>query len=169
MNTKGRGRRTVERAGFTLVEVALALMVISIGLMAIFGLFSTSLGFDRESKDDTYAAFFGEDILNSLRAVIPEMNWADITQQGKIRIEPSGRDNWLEPNALRVEITDAWKLNKYINDETDERLPEYAIRDRLQIRKWDNIGRAVLEVLPGEFGPTNAVKRFYIEFPNANP
>jgi len=157
------------RGGFTLVEVALALMVIGIGMMAVFGLFSASLTFDKESKDDTYAAFFAEDILNSLRAAIPEMVWDEVDDKGKISIWSSARDNWLTPAALKVEVTDTWRTNKYINVQTADRFPEYAIRYKLLIRKWDDIGRAVLEILPGEYGPTNVVKRFYIEFPNANP
>jgi prepilin-type N-terminal cleavage/methylation domain-containing protein len=56
------------RSGFSLVEVSLAMMIISIGMITLFGLFPASLKQGEAAYKDTHAAQFAEYALNGLRA-----------------------------------------------------------------------------------------------------
>lgn len=59
--------------GFSLVEITLALMVISVGLLAVFGLLGDSLRANTETLDDTIAATFAESVFDSVFA----SKWTD--------------------------------------------------------------------------------------------
>ncbi len=55
-------------AGFSLVEITLALMVVGIGVLAVFGIISDSLRSNTRTLDDTIAATFAESVFNSIYA-----------------------------------------------------------------------------------------------------
>ena len=68
--TKNEERRTTNAArGFTLVEVTLAAVVISMGLLALFGLGQIALRNAKNAEDDTRSAMLAEDVFASLRTV----------------------------------------------------------------------------------------------------
>jgi hypothetical protein len=54
------------RAGYSLVEVTLALLVVAIGLVATFGLFPEGLRATRAAVDDTEIALFSEYVFTTL-------------------------------------------------------------------------------------------------------
>ncbi len=54
-------------AGFTLIEVALAVIVVAVGIMAAFALIGTGLDSSAKAVADTRAGIFAEDVFNSLR------------------------------------------------------------------------------------------------------
>jgi type II secretory pathway pseudopilin PulG len=58
--------RTSKRAGYSLVEVTLALLVVAIGLTATFGLFPEGLKATRAAVNDTEAALFAEYVFTTL-------------------------------------------------------------------------------------------------------
>ena len=60
---------TRNKAGFTLVEIALAILVVAIGVLAIFALLSSGLDNSVRAIDDTHAAMFADNVFNGLRAV----------------------------------------------------------------------------------------------------
>ena len=77
---------TSKRAGYSLVEVTLALLVVAIGLTATFGLFPEGLKATRAAVNDTEAALFAEYVFTTL----------DLTAQwkgdyGQWRIEDTDR------------------------------------------------------------------------------
>ncbi|MBU1693413.1 MAG: prepilin-type N-terminal cleavage/methylation domain-containing protein [Verrucomicrobia bacterium] len=165
-----------QKAGFTLVEVALALMVVGIGLMAVFGLFTSGLDTDKASMDDTMSAFFAEDVMSALMAQAVTMRWDRLQYIGAI---PAATDQWMNVSELTVRNTATWRTNKYVYNSIARGLPgqqfiEYAVRYRLDVRPIpgqlaDYLAYVRLEVLPGEFGATDQVKRFYMELPNMKP
>src|SRR5258707_8255808 len=53
--------------GFTLVEVMLALAIVSIGLIAILGLLPTGLRSARDAADNTISATVIQDVFNTIR------------------------------------------------------------------------------------------------------
>jgi uncharacterized protein (TIGR02598 family) len=53
--------------GFTLVEVMLALAIVSIGLIAILGLLPTGLRSARDAADNTISATIVQDVFNTIR------------------------------------------------------------------------------------------------------
>lgn len=55
-------------SGFTLVEVALAALIISLGLLALAGLGRLALQNAKDAEDDTRAAWLADDVFNTLRA-----------------------------------------------------------------------------------------------------
>ena len=64
MNRKGQRRKA--RAGYSLVEVTLALLVVAIGLTATFALFPEGLRATRAAVDDTEIAMFAEYVFTTL-------------------------------------------------------------------------------------------------------
>jgi len=65
MNQSGSGR-DARRAGYSLVEVTLALLVVAIGLTATFALFPEGLRATRTAVDDTECAMFAEYVFTTL-------------------------------------------------------------------------------------------------------
>ena len=59
--------RFVSKEGFTLVEVMLALAIVSIGLIAILGLLPTGLRSARDAADNTLSATIVQDTFSGLR------------------------------------------------------------------------------------------------------
>jgi uncharacterized protein (TIGR02598 family) len=57
----------VNRAGFSLIEIMLALAVIAIGLIAIVGLIPRGVQASRDAADNTLAATIAHDTFNGIR------------------------------------------------------------------------------------------------------
>jgi prepilin-type N-terminal cleavage/methylation domain-containing protein len=73
------------RAGFSLVEVSLAMMIISIGMITLFGLFPTSMKQGEAAYRDTHGAQFAQYALNGLRANFASAsNFAEWSDDGTI-------------------------------------------------------------------------------------
>ena len=84
-------KRTVNHtSGFSLVEIALALVVMSIGVLTIFGLFASSMEGSRKSDAETKKAFFVMTVFNVVAAEM-QRDWDE-------RLFPLGQD-WVEDNA----------------------------------------------------------------------
>jgi prepilin-type N-terminal cleavage/methylation domain-containing protein len=162
----------LNKRGFTLVEVALALLVVSIGLLALFSLFPAGLRLNKQSTDETQAALFAEEVLNGIRA------WSTVYDWGLIRdaleLEPPAYHIWYQADALIVEVTgNNWRTNRYVKVgprgvAEDSRYADFGVRYRLEI---DDIpGRPAyavrLFVRPGEFGPVEPEYIFYTELYN---
>jgi prepilin-type N-terminal cleavage/methylation domain-containing protein len=68
MNNRTQQRRANDvRRGFTLIEVALAVLVVAIGIMAALVLVNSGLDSSRRAVADTRAATFADDVFNALR------------------------------------------------------------------------------------------------------
>lgn len=163
--------------GFSLVEVSLALLVVGVGLLAVFGLFVTGLDTDKASTDDTKMAFFAEEVLNGIiaKSASTSTTWE---QTERIEVYPSAIDQWKNPLNLVIRSESEWKTLEYIRDAAkwgvSDSFTEYAMRYRLRIRRMsgeagDHRAYALLEVLPGQYGPVTNSRKFYIEFPNMKP
>ena len=63
-----RARRALASRAFSLIEIVLALAVISFALLAVFGLLSISLKADRDSSSDTVMAGMRRTVMGDLRA-----------------------------------------------------------------------------------------------------
>jgi uncharacterized protein (TIGR02598 family) len=159
------------REGFTLIEVALALLVISIGLLALFGLFPIGLDANRAALDETRAALFADEVLNGVRAQASLQRWDDIA--ANIRLPPPSPDVWFNPSNLVVEVTggDTNTFRTLVYEKRGTReingqpqiYRDFGIRYRLEIENIDEYRKAVrLKVRPGEFGTTDTFN-FYTE------
>jgi prepilin-type N-terminal cleavage/methylation domain-containing protein len=68
------------RAGFSLIEVNMALLVVGIGLAALLGLFPAALRESSLASADTSQSLFADQILNMLHANASSItNWPDWT------------------------------------------------------------------------------------------
>lgn len=71
----GRGKGS---AGFSLVEVCLAILVVGLGLLSIFTLFPSGLRSAEDDTADTRAGMFMEIAMNGMRAnALSITNWSD--------------------------------------------------------------------------------------------
>lgn len=92
---------TDNRGGFSLVEVALALVIAAGGLLAIFGVFPVALRQSAMSTADTVEAAFGTSALESLAGNIARIDdiavWNDPTEFWKKAVEETGLETTLHP------------------------------------------------------------------------
>jgi type IV pilus modification protein PilV len=74
-----RARTTTSAtSGFTLVEVSLAVVVVGLGLLALFGLFPSGLRSGEDALADTRAALFASVVMDGMRANASTVsNWAE--------------------------------------------------------------------------------------------
>jgi len=161
----------IAKAGFTLVEVALSLLVLSVGLLAVMGLLPDGLRANKRAIDDTAAAMFAEEVINGYKAM------ADITAWDNIRdivVEPRSPDMWVNASGQRVERSGEWRTVTYRPQTiSGQGSTDFAMRYRLFVDEYPGQGdhRAYirLDVLAGEFGPEDDFVRFYSELYNSNP
>ncbi|HMP74008.1 MAG TPA: prepilin-type N-terminal cleavage/methylation domain-containing protein [Kiritimatiellia bacterium] len=162
-----------EQNGFTLVEIALALMVVGIGLLAVFGLFPTGLQMNKAVVDETQVALFAEQVLNGVRAQASTQRWDRI--RTSINIPPPTPDVWLNPDDLTVRVTPGGEDNfQTLVYQTAGALgggtagyEDFGIRYRLEIRDVDARRKeVVLRIRPGQFGPVDPTYVFYTELLN---
>ena len=111
------------------------------------------------------------DVMSAIMANVVTTEWSQLQY---ISTPPAATDMWLNVAQLTIgggpQFLNVWRTNRYVNRYTEQQFDEYAMRYKLNIDYLDNyLGFARLEVLPGEYGPTNLVRRFYIEFTNMNP
>ncbi|MEE9368109.1 MAG: prepilin-type N-terminal cleavage/methylation domain-containing protein [Pontiella sp.] len=67
------------KRGFTLIEIMLALLVVTIGIVAITGLLGTSLDSSAKSHDDLNIVSFSDMVLNYYHA---STNWSEVPPDG---------------------------------------------------------------------------------------
>jgi prepilin-type N-terminal cleavage/methylation domain-containing protein len=169
-------RSELMRQGFTLIEIALALLVTSIGLLALFGLFPVGLEANKAAADETRTAMFAEEVLNGVRAQAALQPWNAIA--ANIRLPPPTPDVWSDPDNLRVVVTGGGADNfetlvfeklgtRATASGQRESYRDFGVRYRLEIQDIDAYRKAVrLKVRPGEFGTTNTYV-FYTELYNS--
>jgi len=167
-------KNTHANVGFTLVEVALSLLVLSIGLLAVMGLLPDGLRANKRAIDDTAAAMFAEEAMNGFKAL------ADITPWNQIRdivVESRSPDMWVEgasSQPIRRSTDDDFRTVYYRPQTVSGGgAVDFAVRYRLFVDYYPGQAqhRAYirLDVLAGEHGPTNDFVRFYSELYNSNP
>lgn len=66
--------------GFTLVEVTLALMVLSIGVMAVFSLFPFGVKQAQVMDQDSRISLFAQEVFEGLQAKANQLNWAQVQE-----------------------------------------------------------------------------------------
>lgn len=83
--------------GFSLVEVALAILVVGLGLLTVFTLFPAGLSMNQKSVDETRAALFAEEVLNGYRARIDMSTneWLKMGQAFPPGLEAVASGMWL--------------------------------------------------------------------------
>jgi len=152
-------------AGFSLVEITLALLVIGVGMLAILSMFPSGLDQNARSISDTHAALFAEEVFSALR-VNAETNWDGIGDT-TTDLPVSALDNWYAPNDLDVLLNNEIKTNTYRHlDNTN--MVDHAFRYRITLTTTGLIKEATLRFWPGEYGTASNPAMFYSEFYQMN-
>jgi prepilin-type N-terminal cleavage/methylation domain-containing protein len=158
----------INKSGFTLVEVALALLVISVGLLAVFSLFPAGMALNKQAIDDTYGAMFAEEVFAGLRAHAAR-EWSTIQE---VKLPPRSIQKWGYAAQMIVEANAGWQTARYTPAALGGDALDFAVRYNLIVQPHpenpDNRAYAILEILTGEFGPTNNPLRIYTEFINTS-
>ena len=168
-------RRPASRRGVVMVEVAMAVLVLSIGVISVFVLFRGGFKRAGEAAADTQTALFADAVLNGLKSASLRANEDDKTN-GWALFWNSLLSN---SNAVRVAAPYAWQEDMFIQAETfctnaftnfplhgtSGAIVNHALRYFLQVDPTPlTTGRVdlTLSIWPGEFGSTNA-SVFYTE------
>jgi len=158
-----RRTKAAYRAAFSLIEVALALMVVSVGILSVLSLFPMGLDQNARAITDSHAGLFADEVMSGLRAYA-ETNWGGLNETVSFPVAAKGNFQgmpWTEFNGTNIDV------NIYTNLGGD--IVDHAFRFRLALASNGNIKVATLWVWGGEFGATSAPSIFYEEFFNYKP
>ena len=170
--------------GFTLMEVALAILVAAIGLMAVFGLIGHGLEASLLAIGDTQAAIFADNVFNTLRAEslraaeLGAVEWEDywLGIDGQKPIVVATEALWaqkIEVKSLRQAETLVF-ANRSVRtgDVASDPIVNHALQYRMDVEPDDRSApmryMVSLYVWPTQFGPTEDKDAllFYAEFNN---
>ncbi|MHA1128331.1 MAG: type IV pilus modification PilV family protein [Alphaproteobacteria bacterium] len=168
-----------------MIEVALAIVVLAIGILSVFVLFNKGLDRSARAISDTQAAIFADSVLDGLRAASMraaesgnsnawEYFWEDI-RDGAAGIPAPVTDAWqglslITGNGIYTNIYKNYPL--HATNVTD--IVDHVLRYKLDIRFSAPLGTypskvmTTLWVWTGEFGQTNVqnARIFSSEFKN---
>ncbi len=185
-------RRREARAGYSLVEVTLALLVVAIGLTATFALFPEGLRATRAAVDDTEIALFAEYVFTTLDLTAGKKgaNWdiADTDDFISLMLSdvPAAQPRFELRDGGEVEvfywIPDYYGLDPANFPGTDMNAADFKTAEfwtsaftytlDIELSTWKGLGQgvtkyAVLKVWPGAYQgpeePTGAPRVFYRE------
>lgn len=143
-------------SGFTLIEILLALLVVTVGLMSVTGLFATALGVSHQSQEDLNAVSFADMVLNYCHA---ETNWNRISTSGEILIPGYN----LTTGNLRLDSVAQFTCQTPGSGSAAQ--TGYTVTYLLHISAGDRVKELTLEVWPGS-GTNNTSRVFYTELYN---
>jgi prepilin-type N-terminal cleavage/methylation domain-containing protein len=144
----GRGGRT----GFTLIEVALAVLVVGVGLLAVFSLFPSGLRSAEEGAADTKCGLFADTILNGMQGNAATItNWNDWCNGATFRGDVLA--------GLLVTTSSVAKVIAFPDGGTGKNRYTLTI-DTSNSNRYS----ATLQVWDGEYGALTYPSVFYTEF-----
>lgn len=154
-------------SGFSLVEVALALLVVSVGLAAVFSLFPSGTDSNRRAIQDTQIGLFADYVLNGFRHEAETVPWDDVHDKDSSFSIPAlcGIYAWSNPDPVYADREKIRSIS--YKAKSDPAIEEMAFSYQLRVfpvaGKTNNIKALVLNVWPSAYsarGPTNV---FYTE------
>lgn len=159
--------------GFTLIEIALALLVASVGMLGVLGLFPAGVQMSKASYDETQAALFADQVMNGIRAQAATARWDRV--RTSINLPPPTPDVWNSPGTLRVTPTAGPDDFRTLRFETPGSMAggsdaylDFSIRYSLVINDHPSkpfIKEVYLGVIPSQYGNMQPF-RFYMELYN---
>jgi prepilin-type N-terminal cleavage/methylation domain-containing protein len=144
------------RGGFSLVEVALALLVVGVGLLAVFGLFPTGMDANRRAVQETQMALFADYVMDGFRALASAVPWSEVAEDnGAFYLEVPAPDMWSGGGALRVMPGEGMKSLVYTPVAKPD-IEEISLRYEVRIGLVDQGNPLVkfirVRVWPGAYG-----------------
>ena len=138
------------QSGFSLVEVCLALLVVGLGLLAIFGLFPGGLRSSEGAAGDTTASLFAENVLCGIEANASVItSWDEWRDAGTFRskVLPAG----FYPTVTLTGLGSTWNTLNFPQGS------ENWLRYRLDVAtpaspKAPRLAAVTLQVVSGHYG-----------------
>ncbi len=152
----------INKRGFTLIEILLALLVITIGVVAVTGLLGASLETSSRARDDLRAVSFSDLVLNYLHP----LDFDAIPDHGTLSIP--GHDQ--TPISIQIGNADPARLTVAHPDSNltrGESPREYGVAYRLRVTNESDLKALTLEVWPG-FNTREKARVFHTEIHNWN-
>ncbi len=167
-------RRAVSRrGGFTLIEISLALMIFSLGVLAVFLLFGRALDRESDALRYTRMALFGDSVLESLQAkseylteTASSNEWSQFWEEmadGQTQVVcAAGSSNDVWDSEMSV-VADGLQTNIYyaypLHGDNSTGLLSHIIRYKMEVDVDDlvqdterGLVKVTLKVWEGEFG-----------------
>jgi Tfp pilus assembly protein PilV len=145
------------RDGFTLVEVALAVLAVGLGLMTIIGLFPAGLQNASDDAADTRAGLFAGAVFSAMRGTATETN---------VTVWDDGFLENLNVEGMALTFDGAAYTLRYPATATDT--PENYLRYKVSVVEVAGApGKTygvTLSTCDGRYGPFKAQNSFYTEF-----
>jgi len=190
MSGRQKRRRTGKAGshGFTLIEVAIAVLVAAMGVLAVFALLGSALGAGSRAVADTHSGFFAKDVFSGLRAhseVAAESgsaNWNDYWDDFGDGLSPmsvSSRYAWQDPNSMVIQSSQSGEVytqvfrNASFRGSSVTNVEDHILLYRLTVGKhaptytpapsWTN-RTVTLEVWEGSGGISGDPIVYYSEF-----
>ena len=149
------------KRGFTLIEILLALLVLTIGIVSVVGVLSTALDTNVKARDDLDMVSFADMVLNHCHAIT---NWNSIPTSGTLSLKDYNE------NAQNLSIVPPYTPARYTsqsilsNGSTNER---YTVTYELDIQQSGDIKTVTLKVWPG-YNSSGQPRLFQTEIYNWN-
>ena len=152
------------KSGFSLVEVALALLVVAIGMISAFALFPTGLDLNKRAIDDAQTAMFAEEVLNGIMAKAMTSRWDSATMEN-IQLNPPAAEMWKNPASMRIKAKQPAKAIKYESAYSASLVVDYALFFETETDDTGPRRYFRLEASNGEFrgGQGSVTNVFYVE------
>ena len=155
------------RSGFSLVEVALAMLVVAVGLMGVFSLFPQGTEANRKSIQETQIGLFAEYVLNGFRYKAEQLPWSSVTDSSSFKITPlASIYAWKDPSEIVAGAGVKAVVYKALSNPSIE---EMAFRYELRVYPVagkDDVKALVLSVWSGQYGNLLNPSVFYTEVYN---
>lgn len=141
--------------GFSLIEVNLAILLIAVGLLALFSLFPLGLKEGERGLADTQEAMFADTVLSAMEGNALSMtNWADWKDLVRFRAEVKKGIT-----VVGISADDVLQENVIFPEES-----RYKLRYKLKIEGNGPHKTAMLYVMHGDYGDFKLASVFYTEF-----
>ena len=186
----GRCRPASHNHGFTLVEIALALLVFSLGVLSVFLLFGRALDRESDALSYTRMALFGDSVLEALQAKSEYLTetassnewsqfWEDLSDGQTQVVCAAAFSNGVWGSEMSVEGGGEVRTNIYYSyplphiDGSGTGVLSHSIRYRMTVDLFDFVTNRVkdlasikLRVWEGEYGGESDEEGmlFYTEF-----
>lgn len=157
--------------GFSLVELALALLVVSVGLVALIGLFVSGMNASQIADRETRAAFFAQTVFNTVTAEM-QREWPSSLNGQRYELGTQWLVEGGQPGSGFVEFSansNAFKIAYAEPQSTITNWFNYVLSPQIPLTGVDALRGIRLEVWPGQFvnTETNGVV-FYTEIYRMN-
>jgi len=149
LHPKSGIRNPKSLAAFSLIEVTLAIMVVTIGILSVMTLFGTGLEQSARSTDQTYAILFAEEVMSGMRARA-DQGWTNLS--ANTVLPPIFSDVWL-PAPPDIRATGLIRTNLFYRQDYPGVLQaSYRYRLRVTTNEADTVKGITLEIWNSHFG-----------------